>query len=62
MICVKTFELFLCSFTPEHISAWLESRRPGQQGQEEGHVGPEAELPSLCPRQGQVCSGQEQQR
>lgn len=62
VICVETFELFLCSFTLEHISAWLESRCPGQQGQEEGHVGSEAELPSLCSREGQVCSGQEQQR
>lgn len=54
--------MFLCCFTPDHISALLVSRCPGQQGQEEGHLGSEAEQPSLCPRPGQVFPGEEQQR
>lgn len=54
--------LFLCFFTPDHTSAWLISRRPGQQSQEEGHLSSEAEQPSLCPREGQVHPGEEQQR
>lgn len=54
-----------CFCAPSHltpISAWILPRCPGQQGQEEGHLGSEAEQPSLCPREGQVCPGQEQQR
>lgn len=35
-----------------HLSAWLLSRRTGQQGEEKGHPGSEAEQPSLCSRQG----------
>lgn len=52
--------MFLCTWT--HHSAWLFSRCSGQQGQEEGHSGSEAERPSLCSEQGQVYPGEEQQR
>lgn len=36
-------------------------RRSGQQGEEEGHAGSEAQRPALRPGPGQVCPGQERQ-
>lgn len=55
-----TFALVSCCFTV--TTSLLVSRCSGQQGEEEGHVGSEAEQPALRPRTGQVCPGEEQQR